>query len=307
MNVPSQTSGGTSRGFATSPPFPVLHPSSFRRSFFESLKAHMPRRVAFLLCLTFLRFTLPRILLNIFFFIYFFYLPNVYLYLYGTHSRLPSVNGTTSHTSHATTLSYSDTPINWQRLSERLENDWRSTKALIVVLLTLSVTLLQLNDITSREVTKTATVLSFWFAIASLVCGCINAFHLSPMQETYESVLEKSRHKNIMGCILWIIMILPVSFAVWSSVNFVVAAAVYSFSGPSPSTIGAPVQKSVLIFVLVVVVLVFLFYLPVLTLQGFGTATQEEPSHSSDGIEREAVAVVIPRSGSITTCETLIA
>ncbi|TFK63178.1 hypothetical protein BDN72DRAFT_882242 [Pluteus cervinus] len=279
------TEQGYPPGSSHQSPFKALE---FCQKAFKRTLQWNPRYPAFLTA------TVPWFLFNLFFLTFFLYLPNTYLHLYGAQLGLPTIAaGTALGTKATITLMsrpYDDvnTPVQWPQLSEKLKKEWKFGKDVALVLLLLNATLLQLNDVASREVTKTTTVLSWWFSFASLICGGINLIHLSPMQETYESVLEKTTHRISMFWALWVVMSLPTLFIIWSGINLAIAVVDYSFAGPSNSTSEAIVHKPTVIAVLIAIGLSLLTYLPVLVFQW--RAVEAQPHQSSGNTAIKALA-----------------
>ncbi|TFK65430.1 hypothetical protein BDN72DRAFT_845594 [Pluteus cervinus] len=233
--------------------------------------------------LTFLRSTLPRILFKLFLLICFFHLPHIYFQLYAVPLSLPEPAVSNAEVSSSRTLEWNlDTPIQWPRLSERLKAEWKLAKSASLALLSLNFALLQIDAVSSSTVTKTTTVLSFWLAVASLVC-CILQSCLSPMKETYESLLDGTKYQAFMFWIVWISMILPTSFAIWSSINLMITVGIYSYAGTlknDGSDAAVPVEKCVVSTVLVLIGLTMLVvYLPILRV----AVTLGRESHPSPG------------------------
>ncbi|TFK63181.1 hypothetical protein BDN72DRAFT_862307 [Pluteus cervinus] len=210
-----------------------------------------------------------------------------YFHLYEMRFRLPSATRSEPN---------ADAPILWPQLSKRLKKEWKRVRSVSRIIFSLNVALLQVNGITSREVTSTTTALSLWLAFASFVCACINILYLSPMQETYEDVLDetyedvldRTKSRTLMFWVLWIVMTLPTSFAIWSSVSFVLTLAVYTFSGASngPGSVGATTDRPAVSVVLVLIGLIMLTYLPVLVLR-----VPVKESHPSPGSIRAEAEV----------------
>ncbi|TFK63182.1 hypothetical protein BDN72DRAFT_902635 [Pluteus cervinus] len=207
--------------------------------------------------------TLKWIPFKLLLFISFFGLPVAYLRLYQA-PLLPSVVGAALIPGAASNI---NAPIRWPQLSRRLKKEWRLLNCVCLVLLPLNATLLQVNDVTSRGLTRTTTVLSLWFSIASLTCGCMNLLWLTPLQDIYHHSLVNARHQTLVFWDLWIVMTLPTLFFIWASLNFFVTAVVYSFSGTSnsPGDGGGETARRIVVAVaLAFIGLSMLAYLPVL-------------------------------------------
>ncbi|TFK63179.1 hypothetical protein BDN72DRAFT_902633 [Pluteus cervinus] len=213
--------------------------------------------------------TIPRVVVQTCFLTFLFGLPNTYFNTYQAR-LLPSITDSGSPSPRSAPNIH--VVIRWLHLSERLKDDWKKVNRVSLVLLPLNASLLQINDITSWEVTRTTSVLSLWFSLASLFCGYA---HTLPIQDIYETLLHESKFPTLMFWDLWVVMTLPASFAICS----ILTLGASSFASPSGIDNGTgTIQKVIVSTALMFIGLSMLTYLPVLQI-----ATQlSSPSFKSN-------------------------
>ncbi|TFK58351.1 hypothetical protein BDN72DRAFT_884241 [Pluteus cervinus] len=184
--------------------------------------------------------------------------------------RPPPAKDTSTDNSHS---EGNNTPRDWSGLGEQFAMTWIIVNGISTVFIGFGATLLQVDGITSWEVSRTTTLLGLLFAFSSFICGCVNYLHRNNLQSKWEarassnSLEAQQKHNHPESLLFWILITLPTSLVIWSIIHLIGSILLYSVFTPSPTPSNPPpIMHSIIppVITLVLTILLSIVYALVL-------------------------------------------
>ncbi|TFK64182.1 hypothetical protein BDN72DRAFT_881666 [Pluteus cervinus] len=179
--------------------------------------------------------------------------------------------------------------MDWNDFDDQFATTWIVTNGTSMAFIGLGVTLLQIGDIATYGVTRTAALLGLLFAFASVICGCINYFHRKTLWSIWKgyrsSWLLKTQRNNDHSKLLlfWTLITLPTSLVIWSIVHLIGSILVYSTFAGQPQTaaptVPVPLVYNILPLVVTLILTILLSIIYAIVLGGRRAFDSHDQEH----------------------------